>query len=96
MSYCASETLPKRVSAKSHGRMLTSMIGLQWASMVIPLIEQGTIKEGELIQIDSEKCITPSDHSSFMASSRYASSGGSGGRGGTEGLGESSVERFLE
>jgi hypothetical protein len=36
------------------------MMGLQWASMVTPLIEHGTIKEGELIQIASEKRITPS------------------------------------
>jgi hypothetical protein len=72
------------------------MMGLQWASTVIPLTEQGMIKEGELIQIASEKRVTPSDHSSFVASSIYASLGGLGGRGGTEGLGESFVERFLE
>jgi hypothetical protein len=65
MSDGASGTLPKRVSAKSHGRMLTSMMGLQWASTVIPLIEQGTIKEGELIQIASEKHVTSSGHTSF-------------------------------
>jgi hypothetical protein len=91
MSDGASETFPKSVSTKSHG-----MMRLQWASMVTPLIEHGTIKEGELIQIASEKRITPYDHSTFVASSRHASSGGSGGRGSAEGLGESSVRRFLE
>jgi hypothetical protein len=64
--------------------------------MVIPLNKHGTIKEGELIQIASEKRVTPSDHSSIVASSRYALSGGLGGRGGTERLGEKSVEWFLE
>jgi hypothetical protein len=92
----ASGILPKRVSTKRHGKMLTSIIGLQWASTVIPLTEQGMIKEGELIQIASKKRVTPSNHSSFMASLRHASSRGSRGRGGTEGQGERSVERFLE
>jgi len=31
-------------------------MGLMWASVVVPLIEQGVIVEGELIQIASEKC----------------------------------------
>ena len=48
-----SVTLPRRVYAKCHGKTLTSMMGLMWASMVIPLIEQGVIMEGELIQIVS-------------------------------------------
>jgi hypothetical protein len=38
----------------------------------------------------------PSDHYSLVASSIYTSSGGSGCRGGTKGLGQSSIERFLE
>ena len=60
--------LPRRVYAKCHGKTLTSMMGLMWASMVVPLIEQGVIMEGELIQISSEKHFSPLDHSSFMAS----------------------------
>jgi hypothetical protein len=72
------------------------MMDLLWASTAIPLMEQGTTRESGLIQIASEKHATPSDHSSFVASSRYDSSGGSGDRGGTEGLGEDSVERVLE
>ena len=48
-------TLPRRMYAKCHVKTLTSMIGLMWASMVVPLIEQGVIVEGELIQIASEK-----------------------------------------
>jgi len=49
-----SVTLPKRVYAKCHGKISTSMMGLMWASIVV-LIEQGVIMEGELIQIASEK-----------------------------------------
>jgi hypothetical protein len=45
--------------------ILTSMMGLRRASTVIPLIKQGMIVEGEPIQIDLEKCLTPSHHSSF-------------------------------
>ena len=30
------------------------MMGLMWASTVVPLIEQGVIVEGELVQIASE------------------------------------------
>jgi hypothetical protein len=53
------------------------------------------MKEGKLFQIASEKCATPSDNSS-MASSTDASLGGSRGKGGTIGLGEGSVEGFIE
>ena len=81
-------TVPRRVYAKCHGKTLTSMMGLTWASTVVPLIEQGVIMEGELIQISSEKHFSPSDHSSFMASSR--------GEGGTIGLREGSVKRSLD
>jgi hypothetical protein len=49
-------------------------MGLQWASTTILLMEHGTIKEGKLFQIASEKCATPSNHSS-MASSRDVSLG---------------------
>ena len=72
------------------------MMGLMWASTVVPLIEQGVIVEGELIQIASEKRFSPSDQSSFMASSRGASLQGSGGEGGTVGLREGSVKRSLD
>ena len=82
--------------AKCHGKILTSMMGLMWASMVIPLIEQGVIVEGELIQIASEKHFSPSDQSSFMASSRGASLWESGGEGGTVGLREGSVKRSID
>jgi len=58
------------------------MMGLKWASLVILLIEQGMIIEGELNQIASQKCLNPFDYSSFMASWRYASLRGSG-EGGT-------------
>jgi hypothetical protein len=44
------------------------MIGLTWASVVVPFVEQRMIIEGELIQIASEKCATSFNHSSFMAS----------------------------
>src|SRR6185436_2878593 len=95
MSDGLSVTLPRRVHAKCHGKTLTSMMGLMWASTVVPLIEQGVIMEGELIQISSEKHFSPSDHSSFMDSSRGASLRGSGGEGGTVGLREGSVKRSL-
>ena len=88
--------LPKSVYAKCHGKTLTSMMGLMWASTVVPLIEQGVIVEGELIQIASEKRFFPSDHSSFMASSTGASLWESGGEGGTVGLREGSVKRSLD
>ena len=48
-------TLPRRVYAKCHGKTLTSMMGLMWVSTVVPLIEQGVIVEGELIQISFRK-----------------------------------------
>jgi len=73
------------------------MMGLMWASMVVPLIEQGVIVEGELIPIALEKHFSPSDQSSFMISSRGASLWGSGGEGGgTVGLREGSVKRSLD
>ena len=81
---------------KCHGKTLTSMMGLMWASMVVPLIEQEVIVEGELIQIALEKHFSLSDHSSFMASSRGASLQGSGGEGDTVGLREGSVKRSLD
>jgi hypothetical protein len=65
--------------------ILTSMMGLRWASTIFPLIEQGMIVDGELIEITSEKHLTPSDQSSSMASLRIASLGGLGGEGGTVG-----------
>jgi len=89
-------TLPRRVYAKYHGKTLTSMMGLMWASTVVPLIKQGVIVEGELIQIASEKCFSPSDQSSFMASSRGASLRELGGEGGTVDLSEGSVKRSLD
>ena len=82
--------------AKCHGKTLTSMMGLMWASMVVPLIEQGVIVEGELIQIASEKCFSPSDQPSFVASSRGVSLRGLGGEGGAVGLREGSVKRSLD
>jgi hypothetical protein len=42
-------TLPNKVYAKFHGIILTSMMGLRWASTVIPFMEQGRIVEGEEI-----------------------------------------------
>jgi hypothetical protein len=90
-----SGTLGKRVYTKCHGMILTFMMGSRWASMVFLLIEQGMIVDGELIQIASEKRLTPSDYSSSMASSRIATLGGSGGKGGTVGLREGSVKGFL-
>jgi len=72
------------------------MMGLMWASTVVPLIEQGVIVEGELIKIASEKQFYPSNLSSFMASSRGASLRESGGEGGTVGLREGSIKRSLD
>jgi hypothetical protein len=90
-----SVTFPNKVYAKCHGIILTSMTGLRWASMVTPLMEEGRIVEGEQIQSASENCSTPVDHFFSMASMINVSFGGSGGRGGTVGLGEGSVKRFL-
>ena len=89
-----SVTLPKSVYAKCHGKRLTSMMGLMWAPTVVPLIEQGVIMEGEIIQIASEKHFSPSDQSSFMDSSRGASLQESGGEGGAVGLRGGSVKEF--
>ena len=94
VSYVLSITLPRRVYAKCHGKTLTSMMGLMWASTVVPLIEQGVIVEGELIQIASEKYFSPSNQSSFMASSRIASLRISGGETSTVGLREGVVKEF--
>ena len=91
-----SVTLPRSVYAKCPGKTLTSMMGLMWASMVVPLIKQGVIVEGELIQIASEKRFSPSDQSSFTASSGSASLRESGGEGGIVGLREGSVNRSLD
>jgi hypothetical protein len=74
----ASETSHKRVCTRCHDITLTSMMGLTWASMVIHLIEQARIVEGELIQIASEKCLNPSSHSSFVVFSTSDQFGGSG------------------
>ena len=52
------------------------------------------IKEGILVQTSSEKHLTPSDHSSFMASLRNSSLRGSEEERGTVGLREGSIERF--
>ena len=70
------------------------MMGLMWASTVVPLIEQGVIMEGELIQIASEKRFSPSDQSSFITSSRGASLRGSGGEGGAVGRRRGSIKEF--
>ena len=67
-----------------------------WASMVVPLIEQGVIVESVLIQIASEKRFSPSDQSSFMTFSGSPSLRESGGEGGTVGLREGSVKRSLD
>ena len=91
-----SVTLPRRVYAKCHGKTLTSMMGLMWASTVVPLIEQGVIMDGEQIQTASEKHFSPSDHSSFLASSRIALLRISGGERGTVGQSEGSVKRSLD
>ena len=91
-----SVTLSRRVYTKCHGKTFISMMGLMRASTVVPLIEQGVIVEGELIQISSEKHFSPFDHSSFMASSIDVSLRRSGGEGGTVGLREGSVKRSLD
>jgi hypothetical protein len=88
-------TLPYKVDAKCHGIILTSLTGLRWASMVIPLKEQRRIIEGEQIQSASEKCSTLVDHFFSMASMIDVSVGGPGGRGGTVGLGKDSIKRCL-
>jgi hypothetical protein len=74
---------------------LTSIVGLRWASTIIPLMQQEMIIEGEQIQSASEKFPTPVDHFFSMASMIDVSFGGSGGKGGTVGLGEGSIKRFL-
>jgi hypothetical protein len=91
-----SDTLPKRVYAKCHGMILTSMMGLRWASTIFPLIEQGMIIDGELIQIASKKHLTSFDQSSSVTSLRIALLGGSRGEGGTVGLKEGSLRGSLD
>jgi hypothetical protein len=91
-----SVTFPNKVYTKCRGIILATMTWLRWASMVIPFIEQRRIIEGEQIQSASEKCSTPVDHFFSMASMIDVSVGGSGGNGGTVGLGEDSVKRFLD
>jgi hypothetical protein len=54
------------------------------------------IIEGEQIQSASEKFPTLVNHFFSMASMIDVSFGGSGGNGGTVGLGEGSVKRFLD
>ena len=49
------ETLPKRVCAKCHSMILPSILGISWASTVIPLMEHGMVMEGESIQTASFK-----------------------------------------
>jgi hypothetical protein len=63
--------------------------------MVIHFMEQGSILEGEQIQSASDKCSTPVDHFFSMASMIDFSVGGSGGKGGTVGIGEDSFKRFI-
>ena len=84
------------VYAKCHGKTLATMMGLMWASTVVPLIEQGVIVEGELIQIALEKRLTPSDHSSPMASLIIVLLRISAGERGTVGLREGSAKRSLD
>ena len=91
-----SVTLPRIVYAMCHGKTLTSMMGLMWASTVVPLIEQGVIVEGELIQIASEKHFFPSDHSTLMTSSGSASLQESRGEGGAVGLRGGSIKEFRD
>jgi hypothetical protein len=90
-----SVTFPNKVYAKCHGIILTSTMGLRWASMVIPFMEQERIIEGEQIESASKKYSTPVDHFFSVASMIDVPVGGSGGKGGTVGLGEDSVKRFL-
>jgi hypothetical protein len=54
--------LPNKVYARYHGMTLTSIVGLRWASMIIPLMEKEMIVEGEQIQSASEKFPTPVEH----------------------------------
>jgi hypothetical protein len=75
--------------------MLTSIVGLRWASTIIPFMEQEMIIEGKRIQSASETFSTPVNHFFSMASMIDVSFRGSGGKGGTVGLGEGSVNRFL-
>ena len=75
----ASETLPKRECAKCHGMILPSMLGISWASTVIPYMEHGMIVEDESIQTTSEKYLVPFDRSSLVTSLRSASLRGLGG-----------------
>jgi hypothetical protein len=75
---------------------LTSIVGLRWDSTIIPFMEQEMIVEGEQIQSASEKFPTPVNHFFFMAPMIDVSFGGSGGKGGTVGLAEGSVKRFLD
>jgi hypothetical protein len=75
---------------------LTSIVGLRWASTIVPFMEQEMIIEGEQIQSASEKFPTLVNHFFSMASMIDVSFGGSGGNGGTVGLGEGSVKRFLD
>ena len=91
-----SVTSPNRVHAKCHGMMLPFMMGLTWASTVIPPIEHGMIVEGILIQTSSEKHLAPSDRSSFMTSSRNGLLRGLGGEGGTVGLRGGFVRRLCK
>ena len=74
----ASETLPKRECAKCHGMILPSMLGISWASTVIPRMEHGMIVEGDSIQTASGKSTILFDSSS-LSSLRSASLRGSGG-----------------
>jgi hypothetical protein len=75
--------------------MLTSIVGLRWASTIIPFMEQEMIVEGEQIQSASEKFPTPVTHFFSIASMTDVTFGGLGGKGGTVDLGEGSVNRFL-
>ena len=87
-------TSPNKVYAKCHGMMLTSMMGLTWASTVIPPIEYGMIVEGLVVHTSLKKHLAPSDHSSFMTSSRDGLLRGLGGEGGTVGLRDGSIRRL--
>ena len=91
-----SVTLPNKVYTKCHGMMLTSMMGLTWASTVVPPIEHGMIVEGILVQMSLEKHLAPFDRSSFTTSSRKGLLRGLGGEGGTVGLREGSVRRLCK
>jgi hypothetical protein len=72
---------------------LTSIVGLIWDSTIIPFMEQGMIIEGELIQSALEKCPTPVNH--FFSIASMIDVSGLEGEGGTVGLGEGFVKRFL-